>query len=231
MASYFDLKGTTIDSFKIGKGGPSLNRSGSNIIKVNSNQIITEEVEHPGYLSGKYYINTPLTDGFSAVSAASIVNTVTYFPFRIPRYFRMSNASVNVTTAVTSSLFRIGIYTNDNTTFLPKTLVDGIATSPSDLSGGTTGLKPSTWASPLYMYPGWYWLAISSSASLAFTGETAYPAYNYFIGSDTQTISTFTYGYRNPLTWVAGSSFPTDAVVDTLTSFTAGAPTLFFQVF
>jgi hypothetical protein len=41
MASYFDLKGTTIDSFKIGKGGPTLNRSGSDI-NINSDKIITE---------------------------------------------------------------------------------------------------------------------------------------------------------------------------------------------
>ncbi|MEH1955931.1 hypothetical protein [Nostoc sp.] len=229
MASYFDLKGTTIDSFKIGKGGPNLTRSGSNIIKVNSNQIITEEVEHPGYISNKYYTSTPLTDGFAAVSASTTLNTITYFPFRIPRYFRMVDGSLNVTTAVTSSLFRIGIYTTNSTSFLPDTLVDGIATSSSDLSGGTTGFRTTAWFSALYMYPGWYWLAIASNASISFTGETSYPAYNYFMGSDTLSTTAISYGYRNPSTWVAGSTFNTTAVIDSLTTFATGAPTLFFK--
>ncbi|MGJ5628092.1 hypothetical protein [Nostoc sp. CALU 1950] len=226
MASYFDLKGTTIDSFKIGKGGPTLNRSGSNIIKLNNTeQLLTEANLHPGYLPNKWYTDTILFDAFTASANTSTTNTVSYYPFQIFRPVNIVRFSFNQTVSTATALFRFGIYSNNPSTFLPQTLI--ASSAEITLSGiGDKGFDTTT-----TLTPGWYWKALNqTSGTGSFSSETGYPAVSYYVGSSTFGIATsnIVYGYRNDLTYT-NATLPTTAVINDLTEITGVHPIMFFK--
>lgn len=226
MASYFDLKGTTVDSFKIGKGGPTLNRSGSDIIKVNNTkQVITDEVLHPGYLPNKWYTDTIIYDAYTASANASTTNTVSYYPFQICRPVNIVRFSFNQTVSSATALFRMGIYSNNPTTFLPQTLI----ASSAEITLAVVGDKG--FDTNVTLNPGWYWKALNqTSGTGSFSSETGYPAINFYVGSDTFTItnSSTAYGYRNALTY-ANATLPTTAVIDSLSEIGGVHPIMFFK--
>ncbi len=226
MASTFDIRGTSLSSFKIGIGGPTLDRSGSNIIKVNnSRQIITDDVMHPGYLPNKWYTDTIIYDAYTASSNASIVNTVSYYPFQICRPVNIVRFAFNQTVSTATALFRMGIYSNNPTTFLPQTLIAS-STEITLIGTGDRGFDTTT-----TLTPGWYWKALNqNSGTGSFSSETGYPAINFYIGSDTFGIATgsIAYGYRNNLTY-ANASLPSTAVIDGLSEITGVHPIMFFK--
>jgi hypothetical protein len=224
MASYFDLKGTTIDSFKIGKGGPTLNRSGSNIIKLNNTQqILTEEALHPGYLPNSWYIDSILFDAFTALSTVFATNTVSYYPFQICRTVNIVRLSFNQTVSTATASYRFGIYSNNPSTFLPQTLITSSA-GIALLGTGDRGYDTT-----ITLTPGWYWKALNiNTGTGSLSSESSNPPYNFYTGRSTFGITSWPYGYRNTLTY-ADATLPTTAVIDSLTEITAGYPIMFFK--
>ncbi|MBN3906061.1 MAG: hypothetical protein HWQ35_05725 [Nostoc sp. NMS1] len=222
MASYFDLKGTTIDSFKIGKGGPTLNRSGSSIIKLNgTEQLVTENTLHPGYRANSWYNDTIFFDAYSAVTTTTAINTISYFLFQIPRTVNIVRFAFNQGSTATGG-FRIGIYSNNYSTALPDTLL----ASSTEINATGTGEKG--FDTNISLTPGWYWKAINGNVAPSLSCENAYPAYNYYLSNSIFSTGTVQYGLRNNLTY-ANSTLPTNAPVDGLSSITFGVPIMFFK--
>lgn len=226
MASYFDLKGTTQDSFKVGKGGPTLNRSGSNIIKLNnSEQIISESALHPGYIQANWYTDTILFDAYTALTTTMTTNTISYYPFQICRTITLGTLAFNQTLTTSTGLFRFGIYSTSSSLFLPDTLITSSVEISLATTAGQKGYNPTS----ITLTPGWYWKALNiNSGTSSLSAETANPPFSFYLGRGTFGVTTTTYGYRNNLTY-ANATLPTTAPIDALTEITTGYPIMFFK--
>jgi hypothetical protein len=225
MSSYFDLKGTTLDSFKIGKDGPTLSRSGSNIIKLNNTQqILIEGALHPGYLPNSWYVDSILFDAFTALTTSMTANTVSYYPFQICRTVTLGTLAFNQTNGASTGLFRFGIYSTSSSLFLPETLITS-STEISLASAGQKGYNPTG----ITLTPGWYWKALNiNTGTSSFSAESSYPAVSFYLGKSTFGTTITTYGYRNALTYT-NATLPTIAPINSLTEITTGYPIMFFK--
>ncbi|WP_138503238.1 hypothetical protein [Nostoc sp. PA-18-2419] len=228
MASTFDIKGTSLDSFKIGIGGPTLNRDGSSI-KINDSKIITTSDlgarQHLGYRSTRWYSTLQFTDGLSSGTGASTLNTLSYYPFYIPRSVTIDYFSFNQSaTGTANTLFRLGVYSHNSSTFLPDTLLF----QTSEITTSATGQKGET---VNYTFnAGWYWSAVWSSQSIAISAETAADSLIYYLGLSSWSASATCFGYRQASTYSAGASLPSTALTTSLTDITASIPAFFFRV-
>ncbi|MBC1235908.1 hypothetical protein [Nostoc sp. 2RC] len=224
MASTFDIKGTSLDSFKIGIGGPTLYKVGTDLCLSTSisSRVLTElEADHPGYRTGLWYATSPITDGLSSITTASTSNTISYYPFSLKKPVTILKIAFNQATSVAGNM-RFGIYSNNSNTVLPSTLL----VQTGELSTAGTGERSDTVF--IQLPPAWYWAAISSNVSVSLTGETTLASQNYYIGRSSFGTTGFVNGYRNNYTYSSGS-LPSSAPVDSLTELTTGAPFLYIK--
>lgn len=110
---------------------------------------------HPGFVSGRYYIN-PF--GASPSSFAPTANKLCAMPFYAPYAQTFTEIAINVTVAFAGSSVRLGAYTSVNG--LPAALIadaGAVATT-------STGIRAITGASiPIPL--GWSWLVADFSSS------------------------------------------------------------------
>ncbi|MHC5746764.1 MAG: hypothetical protein ACYTXT_33715 [Nostoc sp.] len=212
MASTFDVKGTSLDSFKIGIGGPSLVRNGSDI-KIDNSEIITEYTNsHPGYRSGLFYFFTPLVVSLSSGTTGLNASSITYTPFYIASTVTISKFCINVASAVASSAVTCGVYSHDTTTKLPSNLLGS-----ASVSTATIGVKDLTIS--LTLNPGWYWFAITPSGVPNLTTlTTLFYGQNYINGSTSVPTATFSQGIRQ--SGFTYGALPSTALVSSLSSIT-----------
>ena len=124
----------------------------------------------PGYISNRSY---PLANSGSRASLYCPLDTCTYVPFYLPKGGTFNQVSFRVESGAVGNA-RVGIYSHNNSTALPGTLIyDSGATSVQ-----TTGYKSInvTWA----FSAGLYWFVFCSSADITISGCTS-TAYSEFL--------------------------------------------------
>ncbi|MEH2126438.1 hypothetical protein [Nostoc sp.] len=212
MASTFDIKGTSLDSFKIGLNGPSINRNGQllSINSTNSGRIITAADLHPGFRSGLYYPMNPYSEGLTNLTTGCIANTINYQPFYIAHNITIDNLAVQQGTTLASQFMRWGLYTNNFTTGLPDTLIVDVG---DQSTAGTGTRSPGLSSGTLALNAGWYWFAIASSGAPGLYCENNVFAGSYLIGSSSIALTTPSFTLRNTFTYAAlPSTAPTSAL-------------------
>jgi hypothetical protein len=156
----YTSSGTTLSRTLVkSSSGSLLTLSGS--AKVYSNNTVEEIApDHPGYVSGRYYLT--LWQGLLFSSNAISSNSVRLTPMFIKERVTISELGTLVTAAVASTNIQAALYNSHATTKRPTTLVGNtgnlssaaVAYVSGALSGGNVTLDP-----------GFYWFAMNSSGA------------------------------------------------------------------
>jgi len=107
-----------------------------------------------GSVSPRYY-SSPNT-GTALTTAVMVANTLYAMPLVIENAVTIDEMRINVTTAIASSVIRLGIYDDSNNE--PEHLVIDCGTQTT----ATTGVKTYTTGLPISLPPGFYWLVAVS---------------------------------------------------------------------
>jgi hypothetical protein len=101
-------------------------------------------------------------------TVAQVANTIRAFPFRVNKTVTVTQLRVEVTTLLAAATFRLGLY-SDNGQAYPGALLAGSDTIAFDASA--VGVKPvQTFAPPIVLKPGLYWLAVNNSGTPTLRG-------------------------------------------------------------
>lgn len=120
---------------------------------------ISDAVNSLGYrFSGRDY--SLFLVGDAPTTVALVTNTLKAFPIIITKRITITQIRVQVSTALASSLFRFGIYT-DNGQGEPASLVAN--TDAAQFDGNSTAVQVATFSSPVTLQPGLYWVATAAS--------------------------------------------------------------------
>ena len=143
-----------------------------------------------GANGASYMYQVPLASGQIAFNGwlgtttnASInVTTLTLYPTILNNTLTCSSISLNITTALASGLARILVYSNDDTTALPNTLLFESA----NIDVSTTGVK-TTSANLTFLAGVTYWIGVygSPSGSIGYTSQVATGTLGMGFGSTT----------------------------------------------
>jgi len=161
--------------------------------------------------SGRYYGSFDTAATFTTLTISA--NTLYATPFFVPHGARFDSIAINVTTASSGRMARVGIYTDSGDAY-PYALVPG--TDVGELDVGTTGVKQNV--IDVTLHPGLYWLALVSNGSptLRAIPVGSLDSEVLGLGSDLGTVPgvgyTISYTYA-PLP----STFPTGASIHTST--------------
>lgn len=177
---------------------------------------------HPGYLSGRYYLNSPLIKDYTNSAVALILNAITYVPFYIESAININRLAVFCGGPVTNGGGRIAIYSNNNG-YPSSLLVDG-----GNLSIASAGAKEVI--VDLSPKADWYWFAGTAiNAAPNLSCSSFYIGSNHYIGQSTPGIqgSEAVAALRN-----TGSSpytsFPSTAPVNNLSYLVGNIAPLFW---
>lgn len=96
---------------------------------------------------------------------ATAANRLDFYPFIPAKSFNIDQLAIEVSTAVASSLARVGIYSNN--AGVPG---DKLTESASTLDCGTTGVKTASISTFAFTAGTVYWLAILSSSTQSYRG-------------------------------------------------------------
>jgi hypothetical protein len=89
-------------------------------------------------------------------------NTLNAVPFIVPHTIKITKIQLEISTLGSGANCRMGIYT-DNGTAYPQHLVSG--SDVGQVAGSSTGVKTNTFASPITLQEGLYWLSEDCSAT------------------------------------------------------------------
>lgn len=95
---------------------------------------------------------------------AGAANTVRAFPWLVKKNITISDARVEVLTALAGSTFRVGLYSDLNG--YPNALIAG--SDVATIDSGVIGVKLSTYATPIFLPAGIYWQVITFSGTPTF---------------------------------------------------------------
>lgn len=105
----------------------------------------------PVYRSGLYYFNHPYLSSASNSSAAFAINSITYTPILVSKRTQVDRFAINVSTAVSGALARLGLYLNSSG--LPGNLIF----DAGEVNLSSNGTKEAVISATLDA--GWYWAA------------------------------------------------------------------------
>jgi hypothetical protein len=111
-----------------------------------------------GWVAGRFYSPVPGATPGTLLTAAS---TIYAYPVRVPGNIPVQTISADVTTGQTGGLVRFGLYTD--LAGAPNALVAGSDSGSQPATG--TAVATFTPSSPLILNDGWYWAALTASAS------------------------------------------------------------------
>ena len=161
--------------------------------------------------SGRYYGSFDAATAFTTLTLTA--NTLYATPFFVPEDTRFDRIAINVTSAVSGSKARVGVYRDDGNAY-PSTLVPG--TDVGELDTGTTGVKEN--AIDVTLPPGLYWLALVSSAGIAVRAVPVASLDSEILGLGPDLGTAPGVGYSVSYTYGAlPSTFPTGASIVTST--------------
>lgn len=133
--------------------------------KIPANNLINAgSIAHPGFKSGIWYAPHFYGDTYSTTTFSP--NTIQICPFLCPREAIFTDIAVNLITAISGGLARVGIFELKSDVSLGKIIAQG------EVSLASTGLKsfPISLNSPLL---GWYGLALNAPQSLSLSGNSS----------------------------------------------------------
>lgn len=151
---------------------------------------------HPGFKAGIWYIPHYYGDNYNSVVFGA--NLLHLCPFLCPREALFTDIAINVITAVTGGLARLGIFELKTDLSLDKILAQG------EVATTTTGLKISNiaLATPLL---GWYGLAVAVNANSTLSANSSQLNKGFMHGVGTPP-STNIYSSRSaPFTYASGA--------------------------
>lgn len=157
---------------------------------------VVTNAEKPIVESGLYYPVDPIAATTSLGAAAMVANRIYWFPFSRPL---TTDAFVFKITGAVVGNARVGIYTSDPTTGLPKTLIEGSAA----ISTNATGVTVNVWSST-HVISTRVWLAILSDATptiSVFAETSSYTLDGRLFGQST--LGTSTYGRYSTFAYAA----------------------------
>lgn len=121
-----------------------------------------------GYVSGRYYG----PGNYASMSTSAVgSNTFQFVPVFVYKRQAFTAIGYNCTANGSSANAHFGVYKADGTGGIPSTLVTG-----TDVTVATVGvaIADATFSSAVTLDPGWYYIAVLSSASgLTFTGGSS----------------------------------------------------------
>lgn len=103
-------------------------------------------------------------------TGSTLTGKINYMPWVIDQQVAFKNLRVEVTTLLAGGQIRCGLYADDGTG-LPGTLVAG--SDNGVMTSDTVGVKTITFASPITIQPGLYWVAFTNSAAIALRAFSA----------------------------------------------------------
>jgi hypothetical protein len=180
------------------------------------------DIEHPGYVSGRYYQGLELVSADSAGSNGLAINAISYYPFRVHHSISINRLAILCPSGISGADATIGIYSNSNG--LPKDLI----ISSGTLIASSAGVKEGVVSANLNK--DWYWFGGITSKAPALYCATTFLGTNHILGQTSPSVASGSCSLRN----IAGSSYaslPAIAPVDNL-SLIAGqfAPFFWFRV-
>jgi hypothetical protein len=121
------------------------------------------------WVAGRFYTGLA---GLTPAALLTVASTIYAVPVRIPSNIPVQTISANVTTGQTGGKVRFGIYTD--LAGVPTSLIAGSDSGDQVATG--TAAATLTPAAPISLNDGWYWLALTATASSTMpsvTGTTA----------------------------------------------------------
>lgn len=172
--------------------------------------------EHPGYVSGRYYLGNELIQSTGSGNGGLSDNGITYVPFPVYTQAQLSRLAIYCSSTSANANAVIGIYSNYNG--LPKSLlVDG-----GGLTFATGGIKEAIISLPVEK--AWYWFAGITSLAPFLYLATSFFGNNHILGQLAPATSV-NCCLRNIGSY---SSLPATAPVDNLSFITGNSSPLFW---
>ncbi|QMS87314.1 hypothetical protein HUN01_06845 [Nostoc edaphicum CCNP1411] len=162
-------------------------------------------IEHPGYVSGRYYQGFRDASADTSSTAAFTINFITYYLFTVYHQITLTRLGIYVAGSVSGANVRLRIYSNQNGIPL-NLLADGgniIAASP--------GAKEAIISLPLT--PGNYWLGGTTTVAPSLYSAISFLGTNHDLGQSAPSSVLATCGQRNTIAVspdALGSEAPTD---------------------
>lgn len=151
---------TTLSIFNNG-GTMTIQSDGSNWLRIDRTSDDINSFRTSGSTQNRWYGAGTMTYTATTLTAVATLNA---YPFVVPKTITIDQEEFEVTTLGSSSACRQGIYT-DNGNQQPDVLVSN--SDSGSVATTATGVKTTTFASPITLYGGnMYWLAISCKATL-----------------------------------------------------------------
>ncbi|MEH1777085.1 hypothetical protein [Nostoc sp.] len=176
---------------------------------------------HPGYVTGRYYQNSPLIYTDTNSVGVLTTNTITYVPFRIDRNINIDRIAISCAGVVTGGVARIGLYTNNNG-FPSNLLLD-----TGDIAAASAGIKEAIVS--LGVNADWYWFAGATSTPPNLYCCTAFAGSSYILGQTAPSSASPVVAIRQ--TGFTYGAFPSSAPISSLSLITGNiAPLIWFRV-
>lgn len=122
------------------------------------------------WVASRFYLPVK---GATPVAVLSVSSTIYAIPFRTSGNVPIQSLAASITTGQTGGAFHMGLYTDLNG--VPTSLVAG-SDSGAQIATSGAGVITFTPAAPLALNDGWYWMALTATASStmpSFIGFTA----------------------------------------------------------
>lgn len=174
-------------------------------------------------VSGNWYPSHPLVT--TTTTSTTTLNVVYFTPLWIPHPCSIAALAAEVTTAVASSNFQLGVYGKHATT---KNADGACLGNTTSLSGAATGVLSQTLATPIVIStPGWYWLGVNTDTSgIAFRGtNNAGPLVTGLIGSSN--VNNVVKSVPGQTSWSTAMTFGTWGTIGTLNEQSSATRTIF----
>jgi hypothetical protein len=179
--------------------------------------------------AGDYYVNGQ----YSSSSGASSIATTTmgYFAIYLPAAQTLTSLGFYAATTGTSSIYQLGLYSNNPATNKPNTLVKDFTNGVSNqLAVSATGYNATSGTSYALTTPGWYWVGIQlysgTGATFNTLSTTNLGLYASIMPNTTASVTILNTHWTQTVT--AAQALPTTA--GSLTVQTAGAVKVFVSV-
>ncbi|PHJ65045.1 hypothetical protein VF04_04495 [Nostoc linckia z7] len=174
---------------------------------------------HPGYVSGRYYQNTPLIYTDSSSTGVLTVNSLTYTPFRIDKNVIFDRFAISCAGTVANGAARFGIYTNKNG--VPGNLL----VDTGEIIAATSGIKEAIISFSASLLD-WYWYAGATPVPPNLYNGITFLGNNYLLGQATPTSTSATASIRQ--SGFTYGAMPSVAPIDNLSFITGNLAPLFW---
>jgi hypothetical protein len=183
-------------------------------------------INHPGYISGRYYLYSPFIRDYSTSVSGLGLASITYIPFYISKKIKITRLALFCAGTVTNGGARIGIYSN-NDGFPANLLVDA-----GNLVVASFGAKEAI--VDISLSEGYYWFAGTAVGAVPYLYSALYSTGNiHFLGQASPGAqgNEAVWGMRNTSSGSLYTSLPPTAPINNLSYIAASsAPLMWYKI-